>query len=279
MPAGPMILRRPVRPMGMTSYVRSQDGTKIAFDRLGDGPPVVLVSGLFCHRPMTQPLAERLARHFTVVHYDRRGRGESGDTAPYAVAREVEDLAALIGEVGGGAAVYGHSSGAGLALEAAAAGVPISALILHEPPYGADDEESVRRARQLADDIRTAVAEERRADAVKLFLTASGMPPETAEQMAGDPGLQAVAHTMPYDFDVMGQTSRGGVVPEDLVRSLAVPTLVLAGGASPDFFRDAAVRVTELLPRGSYTVLEGQDHGAPADAVAPIVTEFLAVAR
>ena len=260
----------------MTNYVSSPDGTKIAYDRLGDGPPVVLVSGLFCHRPMTQPLAERLAPDFTVVHYDRRGRGESGDTPPYAVEREVEDLAALIDELGGAAAVYGHSSGAGLALEAVAAGLPITALVLHEPPYGADDEEEKEQARRLADDIRTAVAEDRRADAVKLFLTASGLPGEMADQMAGDAGMQAVAPTMPYDFDVMGHTSRGGVIPEDLVRSVAIPTLVVAGTASPDFFRDAATRITQLLSQGRYILLEGQDHGAPANVVAPVVAEFLA---
>lgn len=156
--------------------------------------------------------------------------------------------------------------------------MPITALVLHEPPYGADDEEEKEQARRLADDIRTAVAEDRRADAVKLFLTALGMPPEMADRMAGDPGMQAVAPTMPYDSDVMGHTSRGGVIPEDLVHSIVVPTLVLAGTASPDFFRDAAERITELLPQGRYTLLEGQDHGAPADVVAPVVVEFLLAA-
>ncbi|HEX2047646.1 MAG TPA: alpha/beta hydrolase [Acidimicrobiales bacterium] len=262
----------------MSNYVTSRDGTKIAFDRLGEGPPLVLVSGLFCHRPMTQPLAEALAADFTVVHYDRRGRGESGDTAPYAVEREVEDLAALIEEVGGAAAVYGHSSGAGLALEAAARSVAITALVLHEPPYGPDDDEEKERARRLAEDIRTAVSEDRWADAVRLFLAASGVSAEMAEQAAADPGMQAVAHTMPYDFAVMGGRSRGGTIPEDLVRGVDVPTLVLAGTASPDFFRDTAVRLSGLLPNASYTVLEGQDHGAPADVVAPVVAEFVAEA-
>jgi pimeloyl-ACP methyl ester carboxylesterase len=262
----------------MTNYACSEDGTKIAFDRMGDGPAVVLVSGLFCYRPMTQPLARQLARSFTVVHYDRRGRGESGDTPPYAVEREVEDLAALIDEIGGTAAVYGHSSGAGLALEAAAQGLPITALVLHEPPYGADDEDEKAQARELADDIISAVWEDRRADAVKLFLAASGMPPDMAEEVAADPGMQAVAHTMPYDFEVMGHTSRGGVIPEDLVRSIRMPTLVLAGTASPDFFRDTAIRLAGLLPDGRYSVLEGQDHGAPADVVAPVVAAFLAEA-
>ena len=273
-----MIFGSQGRLTGMTNYVCSQDGTKIAFDRLGDGPPLVLVSGLFCHRPATQALAEQLARQFTVINYDRRGRGESGDTTPYAVEREVGDLAALIDEVGGTAAVYGHSSGAGLALEAAARGVRISVLVLHEPPYGADDEESKERARRLAQDVGAAIAEDRRAAAIKLFLTASGMPPDMAEGMAGDPGMQAVAPTMPYDFEVMGQAS-GGAIPEERVRAVDVPTLVVAGGASPEFFRDTATRMAELRPDGTYTVLEGQYHSAPAHVVAPVVADFLGAVR
>jgi pimeloyl-ACP methyl ester carboxylesterase len=163
--------------------------------------------------------------------------------------------------------VYGHSSGAG--------GVPITRLVLHEPPYGGDDEESQSAARELAESVRAAVAEDRRADAIEAFLTASGVPPEMAEGMAGDPKMLALAPTMPYDFEIMGD-SHGGTVPEDLVRAIDVPTLVIAGGASPAFFRDTAVRIEELLPNGRLTVLEGQDHGAPAEVVAPVVEAFLA---
>ena len=260
----------------MTSYVTSVDGTQIAFDRFGDGPPVVVVSGMFCDRQTTQELAERLGQQFTVINYDRRGRGQSSDTAPYAVEREVEDLGALITEVGGTASVYGHSSGAGLALNAAARGLPISRLVLHEPPYGPDDEESKRGARELAESVRAALAEDRRAHAIELFFTASGMPPEMVEGASGDPKMQAMAPTMPYDFEVMGDVSRGGTIPEDLVRVISIPTLVVAGGTSPDFFRDTAARIAEILPNGKHTVLEGQDHGAAADVVAPVVADFLA---
>lgn len=259
----------------MTSYVTSADGTRIALDRLGDGPPVVVVSGIFCDRRTTQPLAEHLAQHLTVINYDRRGRGESGDTAPYAVEREVEDLAALITAAGGAAAVYGHSSGAGLALHAAASGLPVTRLVLHEPPYGPDDEESKRSARELAENVRAAVADGRRADAIELFFAASGMPREMIEEMSSDPSMQAVVPTMPYDFEVMGDASRGGTIPEDIVRAVTVPTLVIAGGASPDFFRHTATRLAELLPDARHTVLEGHDHGAPADVVAPVVADFL----
>jgi pimeloyl-ACP methyl ester carboxylesterase len=262
----------------VTSHVTSADGTRIAFDRLGEGPSIVLVGGMFCDRQTTRELAERLAHRFSVINYDRRGRGESGDTAPYAVVREVEDIGALIAEVGGEAAVYGHSSGAGLALNAAATASGISRLVLHEPPYGRDDEESKRDARQLAQDVKRALAEDRRADAIKLFMADSGMPPEMVEGMSVDPNMQAVAPTMTYDFEVMGDFG-GGTIPEELVRRIGIPTLVIAGGASPEFFRDTAARIAQVLPRGSLTVLEREDHGAPADVVAPVVAAFLDQAR
>lgn len=258
----------------MTSFVTSMDGTRIAFDRLGQGPPVVVVSGIFCHRQTTQELAEQLAQNFSVINYDRRGRGESGDTAPYAVEREVEDLEALIAEAGGTASVYGHSSGAGLALNAAASGSPIDRLVLHEPPYGADDEESTGSARELAENVRAALAEDRRADAITTLFAATGMPPEMIEGMSGDPAMQAVAPTMPYDLEVMGDFDEGGTIPEDLVRAVRVPTLVIAGGASPAFFRDTAVRIAEVLSDGEHVVLEGEDHGAAAAVVAPVVADF-----
>ena len=261
----------------MTTHVTSADGTKIAYDRLGDGPPVVVLGGLFCTRQATAPLAEALAgRGLTAFNVDRRGRGDSGDTPPYAVAREVEDVAAVVEAAGAGVALYGHSSGAALALEAAAAGVPIARLVLHEPPYGGDDEESVAGARELARSVAAAVAEDRRADAIALFLSASGMPPEMAEGAAQDPQMQAVAPTMPYDFAVVGDEERGGRIPDDLVRSLAMPTLVVAGSTSPDFFRDTATRLVGLLPDGRLAIVEGHGHEAPGDVVAPVVAPFLA---
>jgi pimeloyl-ACP methyl ester carboxylesterase len=257
-----------------TNFVISLDGTRIAFDQLGQGLPVIVVSGMFCTRQTTQPLAELLAQWFRVVNYDRRGRGDSDDTAPYDVEREVGDLAALIAEVGGAASVYGHSSGAGLAIHAAARGLPITRLVLHEPPYGPDDEESKREARALADNVRAALAADRQADAIRLFFNASGMPAEIVEEMSRDPKMRAVASTMSYDFEVMGDSSRGGTIPEDLVRAISVPTLVIAGDTSPRFFRDTAVRITKLLANSRYVVLKGQDHGAEAAAVASVVAEF-----
>ena len=258
----------------MTSYVTSQDGTPIAFDRLGQGPPVVVVSGMFCDRETTKALAGLLGQHFSVINYDRRGRGESGDTAPYAVEREVEDLAALIDGAGGEPAVYGHSSGAGLAVRATASGLPITRLILHEPPYGLDDEQSQDRARALSENVWAALDEDRPADAIRLFFADSGMPPEMVEAMGADSKMIALAPTMVHDFEVMGDFG-GGAIPEDLVRDIAVPTLVIAGGASPDFFRETADQVTWLLPNAEQAVLEGQDHGASAEVVAPVASAFL----
>ena len=263
----------------MPEHVTSSDGTTIAFDRFGEGPPVLIVSGLFCDRHRTHDLAAQLAAQLagrgSVVNYDRRGRGDSSDTAPYAVEREVEDLGALISAVGGAAAVYGHSSGAGLALQAAARALPITRLVLHEPPYGPDDDVSTDAARALARRVGAAIAEDRRGDAIALFMAEAGAPAEVAEQMRGDPALLAIAPTMPYDLRVMGDGDRGGTIPVELARAVTVPTLVIAGGASPDFFRSTATRLVALLPQGALRVLDGLDHDAPAEAVAPVVAEYL----
>jgi pimeloyl-ACP methyl ester carboxylesterase len=258
----------------VTDFVTSPDGTRIAYDRLGEGPPLVIVSGIFCARPTTRELAERLAADFTVVNYDRRGLGESTDTPPYAVTREVEDVMALMAALGGSAAVYGHSSGAGVALHSAAAGLPITRLVLHEPPYGGDDEESTASARSLAADVLAALADDRPGDAIARFFADMGMPDEVVAATASDPAMLAVAPTMAYDIAVMGDVD-GGTVPDDLARSVAVPTLVLAGADSPDFFRATATRLTTLIPDAHHTVLPNADHGAPASQVAPAITPFL----
>ena len=167
--------------------VSSSDSTKIAFDRLGDGPPVIVVGGQLCDRAVTHPTAEELASHFTVINYDRRGRGDSGDTAPYAIEREIEDMGALIAEAGGTASVYAHSSGAGLALHAAAAGLPITKLVLHEPPYVPDGEEERRISREYAKNLKAILSEGRRGDAVELAMTMVGMPQEMVDQMRRGP--------------------------------------------------------------------------------------------
>jgi pimeloyl-ACP methyl ester carboxylesterase len=258
----------------MPSYVTSRDRTRIAFEVRGKGPAVILVSGMLCDRHTLEELATELASGFRAITYDRRGRGDSGDASAYSVAREVDDIRALIAEAGGSAAVYGHSSGAGLALNAAANGLPIERLILHEPPYSAGDDASKEAARHLAEDVIASLEQGRNTEAVAKFLTAAGVPDATVHELSRDPRRGGLAHTMRYDFEVMGERA-GGAIPEGLVRSISAPTLVLAGDGSLDFFRDIAVRIANALPNGTFVSLQGQAHDASADVVAAAISQFL----
>jgi pimeloyl-ACP methyl ester carboxylesterase len=260
--------------------VTSSDGTQIAFDRLGDGPPVIVVGGQLCDRALTRPTAEELAKRFTVFNYDRRGRSESGDTAPYALEREVEDIGALIAEAGRAASVYAHSSGAALALRAAATGLPIAKLVVHEPPYNPEgDGDRQRATRKEAEHIRTLLAEDRRGEALEYFWRSIGMPQEMVDEMRHTPRwaeLEAMAPTMAYDSEVMGDIDRGGAVPTDLAGRVRCETLVLVGGASPEWMIDVGRQVAEAMPHGWYRVLEGQEHVVPPEILVPVVAEFLA---
>jgi pimeloyl-ACP methyl ester carboxylesterase len=250
----------------------SADGTTIAYDRFGAGQPVILVGGALCDRESLRPLAEQLASDYSVVSYDRRGRGDSGDTLPYAVQREIEDLTALATASGGTTAVYGHSSGAGLALQAAAHGVPFSKVVLHEPPYGSEEDREESQA--LAAEVQAALTENRRADVVGLFLSGAGMPPEAVAELCADPKMVGIAHTLAYDFEVMGMASTGAVVPDDLVSRVEVPTLVLAGADSPAFMVDAARQIGDGLRNGRSDVLEGETHVVAPERLAAVLTEF-----
>lgn len=263
----------------MTKHVTSADGTRIGFDRLGQGAPLVVVAGLLCDRRRLAEVAVVLGERFDVISYDRRGRGDSSNVEPYAVERELEDLAALIDVLGGSSSVYGHSSGAGLALRAAAAGLPITRLVLHEPPFGPADDESQRAARQLATTVRSAIEDGRPSDAIAAFLRESGLPLDQVEEISHDPEMIAIAPTMVHDHEVMGDFDAGGTIPEAVVRRVNVPTLVIAGADSPQFFRDTATRLAELLPGGRLAVLPDADHGAPADVVGPVVVDFLQPVR
>jgi pimeloyl-ACP methyl ester carboxylesterase len=256
----------------------SSAGTTIAFDRLGDGHPVIVVGGQLCDRALTGPTAEELAKHFAVINYDRRGRGDSGDTAPYAPEREIEDLGVLIAEVGGTASVYGHSSGAALALHATAAGLPITKLVLHEPPYNTQGDEDRQRATQKeAEHIKTLLAEDCRGEAVEYFWRSIGMPQEMVDEMRHTPRwteLEAMAPTMAYDSEVMGDISRGGEVPTDLAGRVRTETLVLIGEASPEWMIEVGKQVANALPNGRLSILEGQEHVVPPEALVSVLAEF-----
>ncbi|MFI7679321.1 alpha/beta fold hydrolase [Actinophytocola sp. NPDC049390] len=252
----------------------SQDGTTIAYDRSGAGAPVVIVSAALQGRASYQPLAETLAARFTVFTYDRRGRGDSGDTAPYSVEREVEDLAAIIAAAGGSASVYGHSSGAGLVLHAAEFGLPIDKIVLHELPFDPDEDEGA--AREEADRYRLLLAEGRRGDVVELFLASAGMPPEIIAEVRNDPAMVANAPTLLYDpFEVMSADSRGGRTPAEQSAAVTNPALVLAGTESPPWMVNTARELAEALPQGQLHVMARQGHVVPPELLSPVLTKFL----
>lgn len=250
----------------------SRDGTAIAYERIGAGSPVVLVGGAMTTGDGLLPLAAQLSHRFGAVPYDRRGRGASGDTAPFAVAREVEDIAALIDAVGGSAALYGHSSGAALAVHAAASGLPVTGVALYEPPFALDGSGAKERA-EYTERLKELLAEDRRGDAVALFMALTGAPLEMIEGARHSPmwpGMEAIAPTLVYDDAALGD----GLVPVERLASLSVPVLGIAGGASPEWMRQAARNAADAAPDGTYRVLDGQTHMVDPAVLAPVLTEF-----
>ncbi|GAA2267280.1 alpha/beta hydrolase [Streptomyces atrovirens] len=256
----------------MDKNISSRDGTSLAYESAGRGATIVLVSGAMSTGGTVAPLAAPLSERFRVVVYDRRGRGGSGDTAPYAVEREVEDLAALIGAVGGEAALYGVSSGGALALRAAASGLPVHHVAVYETPYAMSEEDLGERAR-YTERLTAALAEGRRGDAVELFLRLTGLGEDVIQGARQSPmwaGMESIAPSLAYDDAVMGD----GSVPRELLASIRVPVLSIAGDASPAWMREAARAIAESVPRGTYRTLEGQTHMVEPDVLAPVLAEF-----
>lgn len=261
--------------------VTSKDGTTLAYDQLGQGPTLILVGGALQDRagdPRTAHLAGLLSKHFTVVHYDRRGRGDSTDTQPYAVQREIEDLEALMDAAGGAALVFGHSSGAVLALDAAnALGPKITRLAVYEAPFVVEGSRPPRRDDYVAE-LERLVAAGQRGDAVALLMTdAAGVPAEYVEPMRQEPfwaGFEAMAHTLAYDGRIMGDTQSGQPLPQGRWASVTVPVLVMDGGASHSSMHRAAQALAALLPGSQRRTLAGQDHGPDPEVLAPALDEF-----
>jgi len=262
--------------------VTSKDGTSIAYDRQGRGPAVILVGGGLDDGAENAPLVPRLAAWCTVYNYARRGRAGSGDTPPYAVEREIEDLAALIAEAGGKAHLYGASSGGALALEGTAAGLPVDRLAVYEVPYLVDGD-MVERWRDYVERLGPALADGRRGDAVALFMRTAGASEEmvaSARSLPVWPGLEAIAHTLAYDAACIGD----GRPPVERLATIARPTLVATGGASPDsfvggggaFFDSAADAIAASVPNARRQTFEGQGHVADPDVVAPLLERFFA---
>ena len=257
--------------------VTSKDGTTIAFDQSGQGAVVILVDGALQYRAFDQGMAELaklLSSHFTVMHYDRRGRGDSTDTQPYALEREIEDIEALIDEAGGSAFLYGISSGSALAMEAAIA-LPhkVRKLAMYEAPYNSDP--AARQAwKKYRKKLKQALGEGSKGDALGLFMMLVGLP---AEQLVGMrqhpqwPLWEAVEHTLPYDAAALGEQAD---VPIQRAVRVSMPTLVMDGSESFPFMHATAQALAAAMPHGEQLTLEGQTHDISSAALAPRLIEF-----
>lgn len=244
----------------MIETTTSADGTTVAFERAGHGDPLLILGGAFNTRTSATGLASLLSPFFTTFTIDRRGRGDSGLTLPYAVEREIEDVAAVLRAAGGEAHVYGHSSGAVLALEAAASGLPFVRLAAYEPPYG--DDPSV-----MSREVAAALAAGNPAEAVLAFLG------------GGKPGLQESpwwphmvdnAATLPHDLALLAD----GAVPVERLERIPIPTLVIGGGDSEEWALRAVDAVAAAVPHATRHIIDGQDHGVSDEALAPVLEEF-----
>jgi pimeloyl-ACP methyl ester carboxylesterase len=247
--------------------VRSQDGTSIAYEQSGKGPALIMVVGAFNDRSTAMPLSKFLEGHFTTINYDRRGRGDSGDTLPYGVEREVEDLAALIKAAGGSAHLFGFSSGAVLSVKAAAQGLPITKLALYEsPPISPTD--------PIIDQLRELVETGRRGDAVELFQASIGLPSELIAQLRHAPfrpGLEKMAHTLVYEMTLINDKT---LLSGDMA-AVNAPTLVIDGANSPPVMHHASQALAKGIPGAQYRSLAGQDHNIVPEVLAPVIVEFL----
>lgn len=255
----------------------SKDRTEIAYDKTGQGPSLILVAGAFQGRLAMSPYAEALAKRFTVYNYDRRGRGESGDTPLYDIGREIEDLDAVLQEAGGSAFVFGGSSGGVLTLDAAAHGSRITKLAVYEPPFVVDDSRPPV-ADDIVDQLKNMIASGRRGDAAETFMTkGSLMPAEMVAGMRTQPfwaEVEAVAPSLVYDAIIMNGTMRGTPLPAERWSSVTIPTLVIYGGDGPAWSRHAAESLVALLPHAEGKALEGQFHTLTPEALTPVLEEF-----
>jgi pimeloyl-ACP methyl ester carboxylesterase len=270
-------------PTGRTeAVVTSGDGTRIAYDRQGSGPVIVLVASALADRSDTAKMARLLADRFTVINYDRRGRGDSADTRPYAVEREIEDLAAIVREAGGSAYVFGSSSGAVLALRAAARGVNITKLAIYEPPLRLEHAAETALTSSAAQ-VRELLAAGRDDDVVRHFMREDVQVPAPLlfvmrRLMRGMwSRMAAMAHTLPYDYAIVAEPVDGQPIADLSWLRLTIPTLLMDGGKSPDHLRRPVKLLAEAIPGARTRTLERQNHGAvmmAPKAVAAAVAEF-----
>ncbi len=272
-------LGRPsAREAQLPQTVTSKDGTPIAFERYGEGPALLLIGGALSERTAWAPMAKLLAKNFSVFAVDRRGRGDSGDTPPYTVEREIEDIEGLIAEAGGTAFIHGQSSGAVLSLEATAR-YPnrVQKLSLYEPPFIIDDSRSPPPA-NFAEHIDHLLASNRRGEAIGYWMAeVVGAPTAVVAEMRASPAweaLEGLAHTLPYDIAVLDGNMAGNPLPAERWTGVTPPVLVLDGGASPRWIRNSARRLAEILPHAPHRTLEGQTHDAAPDVLADELERF-----
>lgn len=254
--------------------LNSKDGTEIAYDILGDGPPLIFVAGALCYRASGSiaDSAKVFGSRFKLYNYDRRGRGDSGDTLPYAVDREVEDIEALIDGAGGAAYLYGHSSGAALAFEATLKlGTKVKKLAMYEAPYNVD-EEAVKDSRDHTRQLNELLVADRRADAIVSFLKMAGMPEEMVKGMQQSPEwprFEALAPTMAYDFAIVD-----GLIPKERAAGITVPSLVMYGSTGLPFMRKVAEILSKAMPNAQLRRVEGQGHDVDPKILLPVLTAF-----
>ncbi|MCU1443301.1 MAG: lysophospholipase [Cryobacterium sp.] len=255
----------------MTQITASADGSTIAYDMVGSGPPLIIIGGAFNTRHSAGDIAALLAADFSVYSYDRRGRGDSTETKPYAIDREVEDVVALVKAAGGSAVVYGHSSGAALALEAAVQGAALSKLALYEPPLTTPAHGGSPAA--WATQVQAAVDAGDREAAATLFLRGSGADDasiDAVRNLPWWPGMLAMAHTLPYDIVLLGD----GTVPVERLASVTAPTLLMFGGDSPPWAEQVATAAAGAMSQGTTLRIAGSGHNVDASTIAPILRGF-----
>ena len=255
-------------------YVRSHDGTQIAYERVGGGTPIVVIGGSLGDHRFYAPLASELAKRFTVFTFDRRGRGQSGDVQPYAVEREVEDVAALVAEAGEPASLYGHSAGSMLALRAAGAGMSLAKLVLADVPvrvHGDDDDAVSARQAELAAAIQEFHDRGDHRGAAAFFLSGvQGVPEEAVDELLDSPAGEVMidcARALPYDFALVGD----GLVPDALAARVIVPTLILTAESTPA----TAKALRELMPHATVQAMRSWTYELEASEIAEAVTSFL----
>lgn len=252
----------------------SPDGTQIAFTTAGNGQNIVIVLGALNSRKSGARLAKSLSPHFTVTNYDRRGRGSSTDTAPYAVAREVEDLRAVLDSLGGDVHLYGHSSGAAVVLQLAAQGHPrLRKLAIYEAPYVTTEAE-IADAREYNLQLLALLAAGNNSGAVALFISHVGVSDKQIAALKLMPmwkGLVAMASTLAYDSEILGN---GHSIPHDVLHRVEVPSLVMHGSRGAKPMAAAASEIAGTIPNARLLTVEGQDHGVSPKVVAPLLEEF-----